>query len=188
MRRCRRPSETRGEPDGSPRASTIPFLVAFGPRRVSTLHEPIQTLAFANHPIPLTRDALEGGGVVLEGVRAGAQVLDLGANRFELAGLLLALPFQAPDLEEAVLSAEEREVRGGCDDGGEEEVATFHSALRPGYSAVSASSSAMRRSWLYLATRSVRLALPVLICPARVATARSAMNVSAVSPERWLMM
>ena len=45
--------------------------------------------------------------------------------------------------------------------------------------------SSMRRSWLYLATRSVRLALPVLICPTPVATARSAMKVSSVSPERW---
>src|SRR5947208_3170242 len=42
----------------------------------------------------------------------------------------------------------------------------------------------MRRSWLYLATRSVRESEPVLICPALVATARSAMNVSSVSPER----
>src|SRR5204863_254005 len=42
----------------------------------------------------------------------------------------------------------------------------------------------MRSSWLYLATRSVREALPVLICPTPVATARSAMNVSSVSPER----
>src|SRR5690606_24880747 len=102
--------------------------------------------------------------------------------------LLLALPFQPPDVEEIVLAAEDGEVGGGDDDGGEEEVAASHSAFRPGYSAVSASSSAMRRSWLYFATRSVRLALPVLICPARVATARSAMNVSSVSPERWLMM
>ena len=45
----------------------------------------------------------------------------------------------------------------------------------------------MRRSWLYLAMRSVRLAEPVLIWPALVATARSAMKVSSVSPERWLM-
>ena len=43
----------------------------------------------------------------------------------------------------------------------------------------------MRRSWLYLAMRSVREAEPVLICPALVATARSAMKVSSVSPERW---
>jgi len=45
----------------------------------------------------------------------------------------------------------------------------------------------MRISWLYLATRSVREALPVLICPAPQATARSAMKVSSVSPERWEM-
>ena len=45
----------------------------------------------------------------------------------------------------------------------------------------------MRRSWLYFATRSDRDKEPVLICPAFVATARSAMNVSSVSPERWLM-
>ena len=46
----------------------------------------------------------------------------------------------------------------------------------------------MRRSWLYLAMRSVRVALPVLIWPAPVPTARSAMKVSSVSPERWEMM
>ena len=36
----------------------------------------------------------------------------------------------------------------------------------------------MRSSWLYLATRSPRAGAPVLIWPALVATARSAMNVS----------
>ena len=46
----------------------------------------------------------------------------------------------------------------------------------------------MRSSWLYLAMRSVRLAEPVLIWPALVATAMSAMVVSSVSPLRWLMM
>src|SRR5689334_18347804 len=50
------------------------------------------------------------------------------------------------------------------------------------------SCSSMRRSWLYFAIRSVRLAEPVLIWPAPVPTARSAMKVSSVSPERWLMM
>src|SRR6185503_21285767 len=44
--------------------------------------------------------------------------------------------------------------------------------------------SSIRRSWLYFAMRSVREADPVLICPAFVATARSAMVVSSVSPER----
>ena len=46
----------------------------------------------------------------------------------------------------------------------------------------------MRSNWLYFAMRSVREAEPVLICPAEVATAKSAMNVSSVSPERCEMM
>ena len=53
--------------------------------------------------------------------------------------------------------------------------------------ALAPSSSSMRSSWLYLATRSERLAEPVLIWPAPVATARSAMVVSSVSPERCEM-
>ena len=54
----------------------------------------------------------------------------------------------------------------------------------PGNSAMSPSSSSMRSSWLYLATRSVRLGAPVLIWPAFRATAMSAMVASSVSPER----
>src|SRR6478752_3203208 len=42
----------------------------------------------------------------------------------------------------------------------------------------------MRSSWLYFATRSDRDGAPVLICPQFVATARSAMVTSSVSPER----
>src|SRR5690606_15604178 len=57
----------------------------------------------------------------------------------------------------------------------------------PEYTCSSPSSSAMRRSWLYFAMRSLRLRLPVLIWPALVATARSAMNASSVSPERCEM-
>src|SRR6266481_637575 len=53
--------------------------------------------------------------------------------------------------------------------------------------AAAPSSSSMRSNWLYLAMRSVREAEPVLICPAAVATARSAINVSSVSPERCEM-
>ena len=45
----------------------------------------------------------------------------------------------------------------------------------------------MRKSWLYLAMRSERLKLPVLIWPALVPTAMSAMVLSSVSPERWLI-
>src|SRR5207247_8753596 len=54
----------------------------------------------------------------------------------------------------------------------------------PANSAASPSSSSIRRSWLYFAIRSLRDAEPVLICPALVATARSAMVESSVSPER----
>ena len=47
-----------------------------------------------------------------------------------------------------------------------------------------ASSSSMRMSWLYFAMRSERVSEPVLIWPAFVATAMSAMVESSVSPER----
>ena len=57
--------------------------------------------------------------------------------------------------------------------------------MRPAYAAASPSISSMRSSWLYLATRSVRAGAPVLIWPAFVATAMSAIVVSSVSPERW---
>ena len=58
-------------------------------------------------------------------------------------------------------------------------------AVMPGYTAASPSSSSMRRSWLYFATRSVLLGAPVLIWQVFNATARSAIVVSSVSPERW---
>src|SRR6201996_7649083 len=57
-------------------------------------------------------------------------------------------------------------------------------AAKPRNSAPCPSSSSMRSNWLYLAMRSVREAEPVLICPTPVATARSAMKVSSVSPLR----
>src|SRR3954464_13517896 len=57
-------------------------------------------------------------------------------------------------------------------------------ALRPGYVASAPSASSIRSSWLYFATRSERDGAPVLICPQPVATARAAIVVSSVSPER----
>jgi hypothetical protein len=54
----------------------------------------------------------------------------------------------------------------------------------PAYRAVSPSSSSMRMSWWYFAVRSERDSEPVLIWPQPAATARSAMVVSSVSPER----
>src|SRR6476646_282111 len=57
-------------------------------------------------------------------------------------------------------------------------------ADQPGYSAIGPSCSSIRSSWLYFATRSVREGAPVLIWPHPVATARSAIVTSSVSPER----
>src|SRR5918996_4008301 len=56
--------------------------------------------------------------------------------------------------------------------------------IPPAYRAISPSSCSIRRSRLYLAVRSPRDGAPALICPAPVATARSAMVVSSVSPDR----
>ena len=60
------------------------------------------------------------------------------------------------------------------------------SAARPGYRALSPSSPSIRSSRLYLATRSDRDGAPVLIWPVPIATTRSAIVVSSVSPERWV--
>ena len=45
--------------------------------------------------------------------------------------------------------------------------------------------SAILSNWLYLQVRSPRHSEPVFIWPASVATARSEMKASSVSPERW---
>ena len=81
----------------------------------------------------------------------------------------------------------ERMRKAGCKAGFSHKRFTYFrlkKAFMPGYSATSSSSSSMRSSWLYLATRSVRLGAPVLIWPALTATAMSAMVASSVSPER----
>src|SRR5699024_9065312 len=57
-------------------------------------------------------------------------------------------------------------------------------ARSPAYRAASPSVSSIRSSSLYLATRSLRAGAPLLIWPTPVATARSAITVSSVSPER----
>jgi hypothetical protein len=50
--------------------------------------------------------------------------------------------------------------------------------------ALSPKASSILNNWLYFATRSERESEPVLICPVLSATARSAMVLSSVSPER----
>src|SRR5919107_1684110 len=93
----------------------------------------------------------------------------------QLDRVALALLAQAPPVEH-----DEHERSGGRHD----RAASWRMASRPAYRPVFPSASSMRSSWLYFATRSVRLADPVLIWPALVATARSAIVTSSVSPER----
>ena len=62
-----------------------------------------------------------------------------------------------------------------------------HYLIVPPYTALAPRISSIRSNWLYLAMRSERLAEPVLIWPVPRATARSAIVVSSVSPERWLI-
>ena len=54
----------------------------------------------------------------------------------------------------------------------------------PAYVAFEPSSSSIRKSWLYLQTRSVRQGAPVLIWPLFRATTKSAIVASSVSPLR----
>src|SRR5918993_3400253 len=63
----------------------------------------------------------------------------------------------------------------------------FRTAFFPANVPLLPRASSIRSSWLYLAVRSLRLAEPVLIWPALVATARSAMVASSVSPDRCEM-
>ena len=57
-------------------------------------------------------------------------------------------------------------------------------SAHPAYFAVEPSSSSILINWLYFAIRSDLDKDPVLICPALTATAKSAIVVSSVSPER----
>ena len=66
------------------------------------------------------------------------------------------------------------------------DVKRFFSAHQP-YIANPPSSASISRRRLYLAILSLRQAEPVLICPPPMATAKSAMKVSSVSPLRWEM-
>ena len=56
---------------------------------------------------------------------------------------------------------------------------------RPAYFASSPSSSSILNNWLYLAVLSVLETEPVLICPDDVATTKSDIVVSSVSPDLW---
>ena len=65
-------------------------------------------------------------------------------------------------------------------------IADFVVAINGGQLKTGAPSRSMRSSRLYLATRSDREGAPVLSWPPLMATTKSAMKVSSVSPLRWL--
>src|SRR5437763_661613 len=65
--------------------------------------------------------------------------------------------------------------------------AVARTRLRPAYRADAPSPASISSRRLYLATRSDLAVAPSLISPDPVATARSAITVSSVSPERWEM-
>src|SRR2546429_4466638 len=154
--------------------------------RVRLRHQPIQNLSRPDHPELLPRRALLRHGIGLERPRRAPQRVELHLHRPHRRPLLGELAPQLQPVERAVFPALEgqRQQHDGRHDPREFQPAHSPYSPLPGKNATSPSSSAMRSSWLYFATRSVRDALPVLICPTPVATARSAMKVSSVSPER----
>src|SRR6266576_2159792 len=149
-------------------------------------HQPVEDLPVPDHPELLPRRPLLRRRIIFEGPRIPRQRIQL---RLELPHRV-PLGHQPHSQRPPVLGRIRPAVRG--------EARQYHHGdrarqlrlphrpynSRPGYVPTSPSSSAMRNSWLYFATRSVREPLPVLICPTPEATAKSAMNVSSVSPER----
>src|SRR6186713_1427728 len=101
------------------------------------------------------------------------QQLGIGGRARQLDGVVILFVPQAPAVEH---DKDERTAGHGA----HYRPTSWRTAERPAYVAALPSASSIRSSWLYLATRSVRLADPVLIWPALVATARSAMVTSSV--------
>src|SRR5262249_55726758 len=141
---------------------------------------------------------------LLDGLVAVLEVVDFGLQRLvarlELRVLRLLLAdamLQSPHFADAALAGPEldlqRDQQDQEDQGGiaqqrakpqRAKFGRFGNASLPAYFAALPSASSMRKSWLYFATRSERQSEPVLICVAVVATERSAIVVSSVSPER----
>src|SRR5262249_36206639 len=156
-------------------------------------------LALADHAHLLAGELLDVERIVAQALDGARELGLLGAQRLHLA---LHRPHVAPHLPGAhrLLHAEHGQADRQHDHGDGAELlraqplevdpGRSHRAMRvererPGHDAAWPSSSSMRRSWLYLAVRSLRATEPVLIWPALTATARSATKVSSVSPERW---
>src|SRR5947208_146356 len=162
-------------------------------------HDGERDLARHDHAEALPGQALQVGRVV-EPLNALGQALVLMLEQLGLAleladlgavGEQLPEREQHRDEERRDHHPQDRRARGEhgapCDGVADRAHVRLRSESPPAYRAPSPSSSSIRSSWLYLAVRSPREGAPVLICPAFVATARSAIVVSSVSPERWLI-
>src|SRR5437764_9508612 len=165
-------------------------------------HHRERHLARLDHAQALPGQLLDVGGVVV--------ALDLGGELlvllFQDRDLVLQARLLRPHREEPREHGDGREQQAGHDDGEDRgargepaadapdhgvargaHVGRLLTAAPPAYRAASPSSSSMRSSRLYFAVRSPRDGAPALIWPAFVATARSAIVVSSVSPDRWLI-
>ena len=140
----------------------------------------------------------KGRAIVPSGASTGAhEAVELrdGGDRFGGKGVERAVANVDGELADEVEGMEALDQRGidqamidldGTDNKGRLGAnALLGVSLAVAKAADSPRSSSMRSSWLNLATRSDRAGAPALICPQLVATARSAIVVSSVSPERW---
>src|SRR5690349_7003502 len=152
-------------------------------------YQPVEDLPVPDHSELLPRRPLLRRRIILQRPRVARQRIEL---RLELPHRVPLgaepLPQRPPVLGRvfAAIHREPRQHHRGDQPGG---LGLPHRPYncRPAYSPTSPTSSAIRKSWLYFATRSVRDPEPVLIWPTPEATAKSAINVSSVSPERCEM-
>src|SRR5687767_9837018 len=155
---------------------------------------------FGVHQVELLAgDLLRGELLAVRGVDRGRQALLLPALLCDLPVELLHVGLRLPKLEDSAVRrqerAEEDRRHGEGDEKGLERLRLAGglgagtrghegTAPRPAKTPVSARSSSISSSRLYLESRSLRDADPVLIRPLLTATARSAIESSHVSPER----
>src|SRR5919109_2576043 len=145
-------------------------------------------LALADVPQILTSELLDVRGIAAQPVDRLRQLLRTRPQGDEVALEAFHLALHVGDAHDRA-DAIHRERAHHDQQRGTADEAAVHRAvreyrLRPGHDAAWPSSSSIRSSWLYFAVRSLRASDPVLIWPAFTATARSATNVSSVSPER----
>src|SRR5437879_13330084 len=164
---------------GTNRRSSVMVPPLFG-------HDAVENLAVSNHPELLPRHPLLHRRVRLEVARQLGQRIDLDAQRGDFGALVRELPPDGDPVRGAVLAAPDRQGEQTHAAGDPGNPCPRHKPYRwrPGQCATSRSSSSIRSSWLYFATRSPLQALPVLIWPRPGENARSGGSGATGSPER----